>query len=61
MKTPTDNYVHVTTYLGYDIVHAADPIPYFTLVDRKIEHYFETLRDAMDWCDIQFNRKWTRR
>ncbi len=49
--------VHTTTYQGYDIVHAADPVPYFTIVDGELEHYFTTLRYAMDFCDDLYNAK----
>jgi hypothetical protein len=51
--------VHTTTYQGYDIVHAAEPIPFFTLVDGDIEHSFVNLRAAMNWCDAKFKAKRT--
>lgn len=54
MKTQTP---HITHYQGYDIVHAKGLTDWWTVIDRKIEHYFVDLRAAMDYCDVKFNKR----
>lgn len=48
---------HITTYQGHDIVRSTPEAVQNSRVFTVEGHHFVSLRDAMDYCNDQFNKK----